>query len=229
MLTLRRSANPQRTNSLSFRMRRRRFKLFERLAETLPRPLHLLDIGGTPSFWELQGWHERSDVQITLINIAPKISRHPNIESRLGDATDLADFADDSFDIAFSNSVIEHVFTLDNQSAMASEIQRVARNYFVQTPNYWFPMEPHFHIPGWQWMPRSIRVALLRRWRCGWRGPCPDRERASELVDEVRLMTRSELEQLFPGATIVAEKFAGLVKSWIVHKGFDSVPLRMVA
>ena len=112
---------------------------------------------------------------------------------------------------------------------MASEVARVASGHWCQTPNFWFPIEPHFHIPGWQWLPRGIRIALLRRWKCGWRGPCPDEQRAGELVDEVRLMTRSELAQLFPESTIVAERFAGVVKSWIVHKGFDPVSLRMAA
>lgn len=220
MLTYRHSADPESANSLSARMRSRRFEIFERLTQALPRPLRIIDIGGTPIFWELQGWHEHQDVSITLINLNPQISHHPNIETLRGDATDLSEFDDNSFDIAFSNSVIEHVFTLNNQLAMAREIKRLAPNYFVQTPNYWFPIEPHFHVPGWQWMPRWTRIELLRRLRCGWRGPCPDKAQASELVDEVRLMTRDELDAFFPGATIVPEKFAGLVKSWMVYKGF---------
>ncbi|MCH7601773.1 MAG: class I SAM-dependent methyltransferase [Planctomycetes bacterium] len=221
MLTFKHSADPQRANSLSARMRGRRFEIFERLAAALPRPLRIIDIGGTPIFWELQGWHERHDVRITLVNHIPQISHHPNIETRRGNAIDLSEFDDNSFDIAFCNSVIEHVFTLDNQMAMAREIQRIAPNYFVQTPNYWFPIEPHFHVPGWQWLPRWTRIELLRRVRCGWRGPCRDIVKATELVDEVRLMTRDELEALFPGATIVSERFAGLVKSWMVYKGYE--------
>ncbi|MCH7572844.1 MAG: methyltransferase domain-containing protein, partial [Planctomycetes bacterium] len=109
MLTFKHSADPQRANSLSARMRGRRFEIFERLAAALPRPLRIIDIGGTPIFWELQGWHERHDVRITLVNHIPQISLHPNIETRQGNAIDLSEFDDNSFDIAFCNSVIEHV------------------------------------------------------------------------------------------------------------------------
>jgi hypothetical protein len=99
---------------------------------------------------------------------------------------------------------------------MASEIQRVGKAYWVQTPNFWFPMEPHFHVPAWQWLPVSVRVAMLRRWRCGWRGPCSDAAQARELVLELRLMRHRELKTLFPGGVLIPEKFWGLVKSWTV-------------
>ena len=194
--------------------------LLEQLMAPLPRPVRILDVGGTNAFWEMRGWAGRNDVQIVTVNLKAEQRRHPNIEPRVGDAIDLSEYANESFDVAFSNSVIEHLFTHENQVAMAREVRRVATAYWVQTPNYWFPIEPHFHVPGWQWMPKGIRIELLRRRRCGWRGPCPDREQARRLVEEVRLMTRRELRRLFPGATIHAERFAGLVKSWIVYDGF---------
>ncbi len=91
----------------------------------------------------------------------------------------------------------------------------------MQTPNYWFPIEPHFQFIGWQWLPESTRVAILRRRKCGWRAKTPDPERARELVREVRLMTKRELQQLFPPARIAPERFVGLTKSWIAIGGFD--------
>jgi len=120
----------------------------------------------------------------------------------------------------FSNSVIEHLFTFENQRRMASEIRRVGRAFWVQTPNFWFPMEPHFHVPGWQWMPLDLRVRLLRRWACGLPGPCPDPVRARELVQEIRLSSKRELREIFPGATLIAKRFCGLVKSWTAARGF---------
>ncbi len=118
--------------------------------------------------------------------------------------------------------MIEHLFTFEQQRRMASEIQRVSKSYWVQTPNYWFPMEPHFHVPGWQWMPLDLRIAMIRRWRCGWRGPCADPARARDLVAEIRLMTGRELQTIFPHATLLPERFCGLVKSWIVIGGFPA-------
>jgi hypothetical protein len=219
MRGIRRLANAYNPESFSNRMRAKRFRLFERLAQPLARPLRIIDLGGTNEFWENRGWADRDDVQITTVNLVAEQRRHANIEPRVGDATDLIDVADQSYDVAFSNSVIEHLFTLDAQVAMAREVRRVASAYWIQTPNYWFPMEPHFHVPGWQWLPESMRVWTIQRTRCGWCGPCADPALARELVREVRLMTRHELQRVFPEAKIISERFAGLVKSWIVVGG----------
>jgi len=219
-LSIRSLADGKNPNSFSNRARTRRFQRFEALAATLPRPLRILDVGGTNEFWENRGWAGRDDVQIASLNLEAQPQKHENIQSLAGDATDLRQFADGSFDIVFSNSVIEHLFTLDQQRRMAAEVQRVGKSYWVQTPNFWFPMEPHFHIPGWQWMPLALRVSMIRRWRCGWRGPCPDPERARTLVSEVRLMSGRELRQMFPTAKLVPERFCGFVKSWIAISGF---------
>lgn len=217
-------ANEQDPNSLSNRLRTRRFKAFEGLVSGMPHPLRILDLGGTNIFWERRGWAGRPDVHITMLNIEPEPCTHENIEVVCGDGCDLSQFDDGSYDIVFSNSVIEHVFTYQKQEAMAREIRRVARAYWVQTPNFWFPIEPHFHVPGWQWLPQAVRVAMLRRWRCGWRGPCPDPDEARRLVQEVRLLTRGALRRLFPEATIKAERFCGMVKSWIAVYGFEPLP-----
>lgn len=210
--------------SISHRLRERRFRLFESLAASLPRPLRIIDLGGTNEYWERRGWAGRDDVEITLVNLGPQERRHENLHPVIGDATDLADHGDGSFDIAFSNSVIEHLFTFDNQAAMAREVRRVAKAYWVQTPNFWFPVEPHFLVPVWHWLPEEARVAILRRRGVGWAGRCPDPEKAREIVQEHRLMRRRELSRLFPDATMVPERFGGFVKSWTAIGGFPNSP-----
>src|SRR5215218_6841567 len=171
-LDLRTLANGSDSGSFSNRMRTRRFELFERLVAPMPRPLRILDIGGTNEFWEQRGWAERDDVEIVTANLEAEEQLHENIHPVVADATDLSRYDDGSFDITFSNSVIEHLFTYEAQAAMAREVQRVGRAYWVQTPNYWFPVEPHFLVPGWQWLPEPARIALIRKRRLGWRGPC---------------------------------------------------------
>jgi hypothetical protein len=217
---LRHLASGPDANSLSNRMRTARFRRFEALVAPLPRPLRILDVGGENEFWENRGWAGRTDVQIFSLNLVAEEQRYENIKPIAGDATNLAQFGDGSFDVAFSNSVIEHLFTYENQRRMASEIQRVGRTFWVQTPNFWFPIEPHFHVPGWQWMPLEARVAMIRRWRCGWRGPCADPVKARALVEELRLLSQGELKEMFPAATVIPERFCGLVKSWVVVGGF---------
>jgi methyltransferase family protein len=220
VLNLKKYSDCSDPSSFANRMRAKRFELFETLVASIPKPIRIIDVGGTQGFWENRGWAGREDVEVTLVNLTAEPSRHKNILACEGDATNLSGYSDSCFDVAFSNSVIEHLFTLEKQKAMAREVQRVARAFWVQTPNYWFPVEPHFQIPGWQWLPESIRVGILRRHRCGRRGPYPSEEEARQAVCEIRLMTRRELARLFPNADIVAEKFFGFTKSWIVYHGF---------
>lgn len=217
---LQRLADDTSPGSLSHRLRERRFRLFDQLVGGLPRPLSIVDVGGTNRYWEQRGWAGRDDIEITLVNLEAEPRRHANIHPTAGDATDLSQHADGAFDVAFSNSVIEHLFTFENQSRMAAEMRRVARAHWVQTPNFWFPVEPHFLVPVWHWLPEDARVAVLRRRGVGWAGRCPDAEYARRIVQEHRLMRRQELARLFPDSTIVPERIGGIVKSWTALGGF---------
>jgi hypothetical protein len=204
--------------SLSHRMRSRRFAAFTRATRTLDRPVSILDIGGTAEFWENRGWADQPSVRITLVNLSEASQRFDNIVPTVGDATAI-DFADDAFDVAFSNSVIEHLRTRESQRRMAAEVERVAHAYWVQTPNYWFPIEPHYLTPGWQFLPVRARVEILRRRPVGQMGRCPDRAFAEHTVREVQLLSRRSLARLFPDATVIPERFGGLVKSWTAVHG----------
>ena len=206
-------------HSFANRLRAARFLRFEKLVSKLPKPVTILDVGGTTDFWEQRGWAGHPGFRITTVNLFPEEQKHENVTSVVGDATKLA-FSEGSVDVVFSNSVIEHLRTFENQRLMAAEIKRVGKAFWVQTPNFWFPMEPHFLVPGWQWMPFDVRVAILRKHRCGWMGPSPDKEQARELVSEVRLLRRKELATLFPSATLIPERFHGFVKSWTAISGF---------
>jgi Methyltransferase domain len=207
--------------SFSHRMRSRRFGTFERATGSLDGTLSILDIGGTAEFWENRGWADRPGVEITLVNLFQAAQRFENIVPTVGDATSL-DLPDDAFDVAFSNSVIEHLRTGENQRRMAAEVERVARAYWIQTPNYWFPIEPHYLTPGWQWLPVRVRVEILRRRPVGQMGRCPDRAFAEHTVREVQLLSRRGLTRLFPEATLIPERFGGLVKSWTAVHGLPA-------
>jgi hypothetical protein len=129
----------------------------------------------------------------------------------------LSQIPDQSYDLVFSNSVIEHLFTLDNQKAMAKEVQRVGKHYFIQTPNYWFPIEPHWVFPFFQYLPKSIRVKLTQTRAWGHIPQQKDLKKAQNQVDEIRLMTQAEMANIFPVARFYAEKWGGMTKSWIAH------------
>jgi hypothetical protein len=218
MSAFRSAVNDANHESFSHRMRSRRFAHFEQRARALGTRLRIIDLGGTTRYWQNRQWSDRPDVTITLINPEPQAQLFENIIPVIGDACNV-DYEDRSFDIAFSNSVIEHLGTFQRQLMMARQVRRLARAYWVQTPNRRFPIEPHFLVPGWQWLPERARVEAVRRWRVGQRGPHPDPDVAREMVTEIRLLNWRELQRLFPGAQLVAERLGGLVKSWTVVYG----------
>jgi hypothetical protein len=209
-------------NSIATRMRRKRFNLFLDILRTVPKssshPIKILDIGGTQRFWEDMGFTNQSDVHITLLNLEPQQIDHENLSSLVGDATDLVGIKDREFDLVFSNSVIEHVGDLDRQRRMAQEVQRVGQRYFVQTPNYLFPIEPHFVFVGFQWLPVWMRTLLVRNFSLGWMPRASDATEARQLVDSVRLLRRKEFKALFPTATIYEERILGMTKSFVAYQ-----------
>lgn len=206
--------------ALSLRLRRRRFSLFRSLLASLPRPIRVLDLGGTQRFWDRMGLSD-DGVEVVILNVERDEGARPGFTSVAGDARDLRRFEDGQFDVVFSNSVIEHVGTYEDQRRMAAEVQRVGRRYFVQTPNRGFPIEPHFLFPGFQFMSTNAQVFLLRHFDLGWMKKCSSTEEALEVIRSVRLLTEEELRQLFPRAKMFRETFMGLTKSFTVYDGWD--------
>jgi hypothetical protein len=205
-------------NSLSenifIRFRRRRMaRFFALLAPS--QEIHLLDIGGTLQTWRTESKHS-PQFAVTLINIRSngqiEDDRFTSID---GDATELP-FADNAFDIAFSNSVIEHVGTWEKQQAFAREARRVARKLWVQTPARSFPIEAHLLAPYIQYLPKSLQHRIVRWTPRGILQP----DVVHEIVDEVRLLTYREIKELFPDCLILKERVLGLTKSYIAVREF---------
>lgn len=222
--------------SIAATMRHKRMALFQRLvSQVCPvnAGLRILDMGGTPRYWltfapEIVQYHNITIVNAKKINVAelavmaaksPPINMHTlNMTCIEGDACALPQFKANAFDIVFSNSVIEHVGDLARQQAMANEVRRLAPAYFVQTPNYWFPMEPHMLVPGFQWMPIWLRIAILRYTPLA-RQKFRPAHIARKHATRIRLLSRYDLRYLFPEADIVPERWHGLAKSWIaIHR-----------
>ena len=200
--------------SLRNRLRRRRFTLFSNIFDRLPKPVRVLDVGGTVEFWRVMQMLERDDVQISLLNLLPGEITGPTVQALVGDARDLSRFDDQSFDIVFSNSVIEHVGALGDQRRMANEIRRVGKNYVIQTPNRFFPLEAHVQLPLFQFLPIPVRAWFHQNFALAAYPRAKDRAEALEWAREIRLLSKTELQHLFPEAMLVAEKFGGLDKSY---------------
>lgn len=220
----------ERSDSWATSLRKQRFALFKSfIEETInstdflqERPLRILDVGGKPSIWHQSGFlSEFANVEITLLNISPIQVSDPRLKTVIGDARNM-DFADHEFDVVFSNSVIEHVGNYDDQARMAKEVMRVGKRFFIQTPNLYFPIEPHFVFPFFQFLPLSVKVLLINHFRLGWVGPVPDKQEAIKTVSEIRLLSKQEFTKLFPNANIFEEKIFGLTKSFIAYSGQNS-------
>jgi hypothetical protein len=202
-----------RSDSLSARFRRRRWEQFRDLTSSVERPMKVLDVGGEQRVWEVIGFADQPDIHITLLNIEPMPSDHANIKSMQGDACYMQQFGDKEFDIVFSNSLIEHVGDEVKIRQCADEIRRVAKNYFVQTPNRYFPVEPHFVFPMFQFLPIGLSTTLVQNFRLGWMPKCPDRAEAEAAVRSIRLLSKQEMKELFPEARIIEERILGMTKS----------------
>jgi ubiquinone/menaquinone biosynthesis C-methylase UbiE len=143
---------------------------------------------------------------IVAVDLEPDTSEWlaaPNVTVQVGDGTKL-EFTDGQFGAVFSSSTIEHV-PKELQADFAAEIGRVGRRYFVQTPNRYFPIEPHYQFPLFQFLPRRVQRALNSRFSLGWR------EKGD--WEEVNLLTARDLRRLFPDAEIHRERVGGLTKS----------------
>lgn len=187
--------------------RTRRLRRFAQVFE-LDSATTVLDLGGAEYYWQ---WCPVRP-QVTVANLAERDLGRKRFPWVRADGRALP-FADRSFDIVHCNSVLEHLPDERSRQAMASEIARVGCAYWVQTPNRWFPVEPHTFAPGFQFLPRRWRIRLARNFTVwGWlQRPSP--EEARGFVENIRLLDEAELQRLFPTAAIERERCVGLVKS----------------
>ncbi len=212
-------ADNQRPNSMASKLRRKRTAFFESLITPLQKPVRLLDIGGTEMFWKVTGLSDNEPLLITLLNLdSPPVSG-ANFVSVAGDARHL-NFGAGSFEVVFSNSVIEHVGSHQDQLLMAQEVRRVGKRYFIQTPNKYFPIEPHFLFPFFQFLPFEMRVWLVRNFKMGWFPKTPDKVAAEGIVAGITLLDKRQFASLFPDARIYEEKIFGMTKSFVAYSGW---------
>jgi len=181
----------------------------------------ILDVGGNIFNWALV----KGKPKIAILNI--KLPRNYGLEYKnnvkfvLGNGLNLP-FRDNSFDIGYSNSVIEHLETLENQKEFAKEIMRVGKNIFVQTPNKYFFVEPHILTPFIHYLPKGVQRRLLRNFTIWGLVTRPSQQYCiNRVIDEIRLLSYKELRLLFPNCSIIKEKFLFFTKSFYIIRKID--------
>lgn len=194
----------------------------------------VLDVGGRPAIWNLLKEHYGvTPKELVLLNVEDDVERFEAgdggvcddggdnsvpYKAVVGNGCDIP-FSDKSFDLTFSNSVIEHVGGEENTAQFARECDRVGKRVYIQTPNHWFPMEPHFVALFIHWLPRSLYRKLaflsLNYALFSWRSDSLKRIFYEEF-DSVKLLKRSQLKRLFPNKQIDREQVLGLTKSFVI-------------
>lgn len=150
---------------------------------------------------------------IEIVNLEKEDSKHENIKYHKENVLELTTYFLCKFDIIHSNSLIEHLSSFENQKKFADLILKSGVKYFIQTPNYYFPFEPHFLFPLFQFLPLKLQILLLKNFKLCWFNKCKTKADAVLLINSIRLLKRKELKQLFPNSKIYKEKLLFLVKS----------------
>jgi hypothetical protein len=183
----------------------------------------IVDIGGMDTYWKIMpaDFFDRNKVRVTVVNVPS--SGMPEDYGPFtfvqADETDLAIFPDRRFHIAHSNSVVEHVGDWSRMALYARELARVSQRYYVQTPNYWFPMEPHCMPPFFQMLPKPLRVWLVLHFQLGHWPRAATVDAAVRQVERARLLEKRMFQALFPDAVICTERLLGLPRSFVAVKG----------
>jgi len=218
-MILRKFASPDNLDSFSSKFRRKRFLLFlDFLKRNKIEDPKIIDVGGTCNYWELMNSDHQNNFKPVIVNISNEHLLSENYNSIIGDGKSLSFIKDKSFDVAYSNSMIEHLSSLDEQTEMAISIKRVAKHYFIQTPAFIFPIEPHFLFPFFHWLPKKIRIFLVLNFNLGWFNKCKNKAEAENLISSIRIMKKRELQKKFYDSKIVTERFFLIAKSYIVIK-----------
>ena len=159
------------TGPFTARSRRKRFAEFMRLMHPAEGE-RILDVGVTDTAWRSGNFLEANypwPQKITAVALKPMPAfqrQFPEVEFVVADGRALP-FADRTFDIGFSNAVVEHVGSRDQQTAFVGEMLRTCRRVFIATPNARFPIDPHTLLPFIHWLSPRLRYPLLRMFRQG--------------------------------------------------------------
>ncbi len=177
----------------------------------------VLDVGGAPETWANLPLRPR----VVILNMPRAAEAFGEILAVGGDGCALP-FADQSFDVVFSNSVIEHVGSWEKQQRFAAEVARVGRRYWVQTPNRGFPVETHLLTPFLHWLPRALQEIIAPRftvWSMLTKASADQRAwYVRHFLDDIKLLDAGQVSALFPGATLIRERAGGFVKSLIAMR-----------
>jgi Methyltransferase domain len=191
--------------------REQKHRLFLRLLRPTPE-MRILNIGasgtdiGLPE--QLESFYEhRSQIiggGISYADVQDYRDSFPGVQAVVFDGCALP-FADKSFDIVYSNAVLEHLPDYEMVRRFAAEVQRVGNGWFITTPNFWYPFDPHYHLPFVQLLPQTTQRNLVKRL-----GKTP--------YEHLHLLTTKQLRRLFPAGKVVSSRVTFYPETLIAYR-----------
>jgi hypothetical protein len=179
----------------------------------------VIDLGGYPSYWD--NWKLAENITCINIDDTFEFSERDGINYLVGDACN-TNLSDGIYDLCFSNSVIEHVGGWQKQRQFANEVQRLGRNYWVQTPNRYFFVEPHLIGAFLHWLPACRVQRIWCRYLTLWGlTNKPTDEEIAKYIADIQLLTPRQMQMLFPDAKIIRERFLFMTKSIVACRNID--------
>jgi ubiquinone/menaquinone biosynthesis C-methylase UbiE len=152
---------------ISLVARRRVHELFMRVIQPQPGD-RILDVGasddaGTESNMLEQLYPHRG--QLTCASLSDGkciLAAYPGVRHVTIAAGEPLPFADNAFDIVYSNAVLEHAGAQSRQRKFVEEFCRVAPRRFLVVPSRSFPVEPHTCLPLIHYLPKAWFRRMLR-------------------------------------------------------------------
>lgn len=185
--------------------------------------VQILDLGGSVEYWNRLGldFLRKHHAHIVVQNHIDSQLKSDDADTSIfttmiGDACNLSDIGDNKFDIVHSNSVIEHVGNWNRMKSFSSEARRVGIYYYIQTPYFWFPIDPHYYrAPMIHWLPRQIQSRIITNFNICTVGKISNIDDAYRILDGTSLLDKAQFSILFPDAKISFETVIGIRKSLI--------------
>jgi hypothetical protein len=217
-----------RLKALQVSFRRKRFRRVEALISKVVAEkgsCTVLDVGGRGDYWQMlcPTLRTKTDIEVMnysseLVSYAASPKDYLRVTNVIGNACSMPNYRDRQFDLVHSNSVIEHVTSYQNMILFSQEFTRVGRFYYIQTPNYFFPIDPHYAFPFIHWLPDNLKIRVLASFKVGTAitGGFAD---AMAEVDNCRMLGRWIFKRLFPEAHHFREPFLGLFTKSLIAVG----------
>jgi hypothetical protein len=204
--------DPDRAGSFTHRFRQNRNEEFKRRFPNLA-DMQVLDLGGTAVSWRVLGLRPS---KVTIVNLDHDAGPYePWMDIVNADAC-IGGFG--KYDLVFSNSLLEHLGGHARRQQFVDVVRESASSWWIQTPYRYFPIEPHWIFPGFQFLPFRARLLICQHWSTLHEPARKDRAEAAELVASTELISATEMRTYFPESEIWYERIAGLPKSLVAIK-----------